>query len=194
MDGLTFTVDLVKTLAWPTVGLAAIVLLRSQISELLRSVSGIKIPGYLEIDMDKALRATEALAEKALPWPTTDQSQARRLFGTGTIEIGNLLDIARKNPTAAVILAWTDVERALLETAKRNNMVRDEEPATQNPVYVARALTLKRKMDDITYAIFAELNRIRNSTVHAGGPEISSEQALLFGDLASRFVQKLERI
>jgi hypothetical protein len=70
-------------------------------------------------------------------------------------------------------------------------MLREEEPATQNPVFIARALLVKGKIDEVTYAIFAMLNQVQNTALHSPDFRFTTSAAIEFGHLMSRFVAKL---
>jgi hypothetical protein len=174
VDWLTFLAALVKALAWPVSAIVLATLLRGPIGGLLSRVNRIRY-GDLEVE------AIQRLAETNLPVSENATPSKSTLVS----------DIASISPNAAVALAWVSIERALIDTARRNNMLREEEPATQNPVYIARALVLKGKMDDVTYAIFAMLNQVRNAALHSTESRFTTSAAIEFGSLASRFVAKL---
>jgi len=167
MDWHTFFA-LVTALAWPVTTIALATLFHGPIVELLSRVNKIRVPGA---EIQLGLKAAKALAD-------SEEGGATR----------SILDIASINPIAAIALASDSVERALIDVARRNSTLRAGDPATENPVYIARALNLKGKMGDVTYALFAILNQLRNAASHS---MITTSEAIEFNDLANRFTSKL---
>jgi hypothetical protein len=180
VDWLTFLAALVKALAWPVSVIILATLLRGPIAGLLSRVSRMRIK-HGDWEVESELEAIHRIAETNLP-VSEDATPSKST---------PVSDLASISPNTAVALAWVNVERALIETARRNNMLREEEPATQNPVYIARALLIKGKIDEVTYAIFAMLNQVRNTAVHSTEPRFTTSAAIEFGHLTSRFVAKL---
>ncbi len=185
MEWLTFIIELLKAVAWPVAAVVIAALFR----KMLPLVRQLKYRDF-EVNFERQIKAVESLAEKSLP--NTDETGRR--FGMDTVARDDFIQTATTNPTAAVILAWADVERSLLDAAMRNNLLRANESATQNPVFIARALELKGRMDHFTGAIFSALREVRNLAAHATGRQITTSEAIEFGNLADRFVAKLAQL
>jgi hypothetical protein len=189
VDWLTFLAALVKAVAWPAAVIVLAILLRLPIAELLSRVSRMRIKhGAWEIESE--LEAIHHIAETHLP-PLPLSGESTRIISPATrMAIEAAKAATMMAPIAAVTMAWMSIERALIETARGNNVLRKDEPATQDPVYIARALVLKGKMDEVTYAIFAMLNQVRNTVVHST-EGLTVPAAIEFTHLTSRFVAKL---
>jgi hypothetical protein len=135
--------------------------------------------GELEVDFAEGIRLVESLAESILP--EGEDARAKRLETS-------LAQLAKVNPSAAVIAAWVEVEQALIDAAERILLIRADKPATRDPVNIARALLFEQ--DRTMLAIFTELRSLRNS---AARPDVRVpvSEAIDFVHLASRLAARI---
>ncbi|MGA7870168.1 MAG: hypothetical protein WCA22_04640 [Candidatus Binatus sp.] len=178
MDWLTFTAESIKALAWPGGVVVVAVLFRKPLSELIDRIRRASWKDLI-LDFDRELKATEPLA---VGLPKVAEPK------------GGLVQIASSNPVAAIIGAWSDIEKALLELAERRelhgvgNVI-----AEARPIAIARMLSLSEHLSDNDYRLFAQLRQLRNVAVH-GASQITQKEAEEYISLASRFIAKLKEI
>jgi hypothetical protein len=187
MDWLQFIVEMTKALAWPLAVILVIGLLRRPISGLISLIRKVRY-GDFEINFEKEIRVAATLA-KSLPATCTEQA-----VGSRTSNRAKLLQLAKLSPSAAISAAWIRVEQALAEAGRRHNLFRENQPATGNPVFIARALALRHGADWTAYEIFTHLRRLRNAAVHqSAGVQITEAEAIEFINLSEQLASLLER-
>jgi hypothetical protein len=130
MDGLTFAASLVSSLAWPVVLLAITYLFRRELAEVigrLRTVKALGAEGTFdpkEAEAKVALATATAAAtiQAATTAPNITASSVTTYTPPKTQEMTErFMDLARRDPGAAVLEAWEEVERTLkrrMDTAK----------------------------------------------------------------------------
>jgi hypothetical protein len=186
MDRLTFIVEMTKSLAWPIAAIILAFVLRRPLVRLMSLIRRLKY-GDLEINFEKEIRAVEKLEGRLPKAETAGTVQSRGIDGE------KLRELARLSPSGAITAAWIEVEQALMDAGHRQKLFREDEAATRDPVYIARALALREATDWTTYQVFAELYRLRNLAMHSA-VQITEAQAIEFIDLAERMIAKLERL
>jgi hypothetical protein len=188
VNGLSFIAAMTKALAWPVTVVFLAMLFRRPLFDLVPLLRRLKY-GDLEIDFEREIRALETVADQVLPKTKDFEIRALRLDELHD----EITRLAGTMPAAAVVVAWSDVERALLAAAERNNITKKEDPVHQNPIYIVRSLALRDKIDRLTLTIFSELRRLRNAATH-GAQQITRSEALEFSDLAARLIDKFGKI
>ncbi len=187
MDWLTFIVQMTRALAWPMAAVVLAIVLRRQLLTLISLIRHLKY-GDLEIDFEKEIRIAESLAGR-LPKTLTEQVTRR-----SAIDRERLMQLAKLSPSGAIMAAAVEVEQALMEAGQRQTLFRENEPATRDPIYIARALVLRQKLDWTSYQILTELMRLRNVAAHSAAKQITEQQAVEFINLADRLTALLETL
>jgi hypothetical protein len=185
MDALSFVSSIINSLAWPAALIFFVWYLRQPLAELLLTVTRFRYKD-LEIDFARELRDVKAAAEKELP--PAKEAEARVLAVSPSAK-SQVEEIAKVDPSAAVLVAWRQVEQALSRAARRSELA-PPWPA----LGVIRMLFAREVIDRPTYEIFNELRRLRNQAAHTDGPEITESQAIDFGDLALRLAAKIDEV
>jgi hypothetical protein len=184
MDWLTFIVETVKAIAWPSVVLFAFVVLRKNIAGLIPFLQRLKYKD-LELEFDRQLKEAEAEVADELP-PSSAPALLPGVSDT-------IIELARVSPRAAVTEAWREVEAAAVEAARRNKISLNGERST-SPLRLIRALERAGLVDSDKRALFHDLRNLRNQAVHAPEFALSTEAALDYVSLARRLAEYLRRL
>jgi hypothetical protein len=183
VDTLTFISSVAKTLVWPGVVLVLVWYLKQPVADLLPTISQFRYGG-LQIDFGRELREVSDAAEKTLP--RTEKAEAELLSPASSAR-QQFQQIAKVDPSAAVLVAWRHLEQASRRAAQRY----DIRPNWQT-LKVLQALHVQERIDDRTYQIFRGMRDLRNQAAHEDAGTITEAEALVFGDLAIRLAAKLD--
>lgn len=189
MDWLSFIAAMTKAFAWLVAAVALVMLLRRPLADVLPLLKHVKY-GDFEIDFEREIRVIEKLADRALP--KTEEVETKRSLGFQEPDRETIIQLASVAPAAAVVVAWSEVERALIAAAEQNNIIKADYPVSRNTAYITRILASQNKIDRLTLTICSELQRLRNAVTH-GLEQITTAEAVEFSDLAARFVAKLAK-
>ena len=181
MDWLTFIADMTKAIVWPLAISCIIFVMRRPLANLLPQLQSLRWKDF-QIDFGRRIESIEREAQTALPEVHLGEPQE----GPGRED--RFAALAEVSPSAAVLDAWLDVERALRAAASRHGIPLS--PATLSSL--ARALAERGVLDPATMSIFDSLRKLRNNVAHAPEMAITLIQAKEFRDLALRLATKLE--
>lgn len=188
MDILSFIANVISSLAWPSVLILCVVLLRKPIAGLIPLMRSLKFKDF-EIDFSRRLEELEAEADEAelqsIPPPTTEapEEPKRETDYWETIE-----GLSEVSPRAAISEAWRRVEWAIDDYFRRLGM---EGPRSYQGML--RALRAQeRPIPPAITLLFQELRVLRNRAVHARDFDIDPRRAIEFAQLADRIVASLE--
>lgn len=157
MTVLEFVASLVSSLAWPSVVVIAIVLLRGPITILLPLLRRLK---YKEIEVEFA-ETIRDLREDVDALPQVPGGAPLRVP-----EEEKLLKMAAVSPRAAVLEAW----RLLESEAKRTLADRGEPIPADRPLTgpaLSRKLQAREVLDDASRETLDRLRHLRNQAAHA---------------------------
>lgn len=182
MNALTFIVELVKALAWPTTIMILAWLLRKPIRELIPLLTRLKYKD-LELEFGRRMSEVKADASEELPPPEP-------VAAAGTAELRKLIEQAMRSPRAAIAEAWTQVEIAALLAAHRNNLFSPTDVTTTTRVI--RALERRGVIDAGKIGLLHDLRALRDQAVHSPDFGVSTENALDYVQLARRLREYLE--
>ncbi|MBQ1018596.1 hypothetical protein KBX71_12085 [Micromonospora sp. D93] len=167
MGWLEATVKIVTALAWPIVALAAVVLLRKQIAQMITRLTRLTGPAGIEAEFSEEVSATSELAEAAAP-ETPNELPAAVPSGQTTLvpkpSLADLVEEASKHPLGGMIRAWNLVEAvipAFVQPGRRKH-------PHPNP----RVLEESELVPDELFALASRLWELRNRVVH--GTEVPS--------------------
>jgi hypothetical protein len=149
MDYLTFTVEIIKALAWPLATLGIAGMFRDQFRTLLSRVRKGKL-GPAEFEFEESVRA---LKDEAADLPKREPVRLPP-------ETIRLLD---SNPRSAIISAWLELEEAM------RDLLRSKGFAPQALASPLRTIQLIKDLGivDPVYVVFTdELRHLRNRATH----------------------------
>lgn len=166
MDGLSFTVEIVKAAAWPAVALVVTLLFRPEVRALLGRTRRGKV-GPAEFEFEETVRAVASDA-RGLNLPPQVPPQA---VASGA------------EPRAVILQAWVEVEDALthLAYARAPNA-----QALPGSTYAAlRQLAHSGVLGPEYIALLNDLRTLRNQAVHELEFKPSAESVLAYVKLAN---------
>ncbi len=156
LDGLQFFASIVDSLAWPATIGVAVYLLRKPLVELLPNLRHLK---YKDLDI-RFGEGLEKLEQEVEPRPSPEQIPPRSDLQTIADERFELL--AEISPGAAVLEAWTDIERKLRILAQRHDI---QEPS-RSITRITRALVKREIISSRLASVLDHLRFLRNSAAH----------------------------
>lgn len=174
--------SLVSSLAWPLVVLAAVLLLRRQLSAFLAATGDRLLrrfkAGPVEMEWDDDLRIAAKEADI-----TSNE-------GDGDASDTKLVKLARIDPHGAILTAFRDVDQAL------NDLLADIPPG-QKPwkelptgVKVENAIRLRVIDEELLHAVNS-LRRLRNEVAHQAAPEVTQDRAIRYVSVAEGLARAL---
>jgi hypothetical protein len=190
MDWLTFISSVVKSLAWPAVVAYLLYLLRPQLLSLADKIQEITLPWGISAKFSRELqRASEDSERIQLPPPKISEQPDSAAFRGVVGEDPQFLELAAKHPDLAVLDAYKQVERKLIE-GRSEFKVQGLDPSF---VSFVRNLNEREIIDGDARQLFDHLRRLRNAAVHAGAPNIiTSGEAVAYKDLCDLFISALD--
>ena len=179
MDGLAFTAEMTKALAWPLASVVIAWIFRAQIEVLLVRMKKGKL-GPAEFEFEQGvLQAQRELPQDLLPAAT---------HVAGTSE----LDRIASEPRAVVLDAWLKVERALNELAA----VRGSRKATgaQSASSTATDLVRDGLLDPWLLNLIRDLRRLRNQATHEADFAPSTQAVVSYVQMADELELELRKM
>jgi hypothetical protein len=175
MDWPTFTVEIVKALAWPGATITGLVMLRQPIAGLIPLMQKLK---YKDLELEFGKQVQEAKEEAAEELPASTVVAALPSGQSDPIR-----ELARVSPRSAVLESWRGVEAASLEAASRNGISLGFRDAS-SPVRVIRALERASVVEPGFMGLFHDLRGLRNQAAHAPDFALSADAAMEYAQLA----------
>jgi hypothetical protein len=177
MDWMTFTVELVKALAWPAVVLYVLINYRDKLAALLPNLKKLEAgPLKAEFGAEAAkvleeaetIRIQEGVSDSMIVMSAQEHAglagEVDHIIPKKQPEKLNKL-FALTQPTAAILLAWDNIEIALLAAVEKHGVYVPERH-TQNPQIWLNALVAQGLVTDETRKIVDELRALRNQVAH----------------------------
>lgn len=176
MDWMTFIVELFKALAWPAVVLYVLINYRNTFAALLPNLKKLEagpLKAEFGAEAAKALEEAETIRiQEGVPDNmialSADEDNAQfeidHIFPKKQPEkLSKLFTLTQ--PTAAILLAWDNIEIALLAAVEKHGVYVPERH-TQNPQSWLNALVAQGLVTDETRKIVGELRALRNQVAH----------------------------
>lgn len=194
MDWLTFFSNAVASLAWPTVLLVIVVVLRRELGNLVGTLRRLKWKD-LEAEFGQELKELEAAAKRlppaeAKPILSDHTSANSHTDGTSTVQA-----LARLSPSAALLTSWIVVEEAIGRAVNRLAISADP-PWMVSPLRKTELLQQYTNIDHSTLAVLHRLRALRNRAAHSSADiaALSPADAIEYHDAATRAAAALDRI
>jgi hypothetical protein len=172
VDWKTFTASLVSSLAWPSVMVALLIVLRKQIGGLAERLQELSLPGGAKATFEKQLEtARKEAGNLAAP---SAEPQTNRLVPEP--EERKFLRLAAASPESAVMQAYKRIEGVLSKIAPLLHL------DTDNALLVANELLQREFIDSGTLALFNTLRQARDIAAQVGPGRITPSEALDYGE------------
>jgi len=180
MDWLQFLASVIGSTAWPISLVVCVFLLRRELIHLLSRLRRFKYGGAEAEFGEKLEEVAQEIDELPSPSPNVAKAEVAK---------PDLSDFELFSNNSAVFVSWLEVESAILNLARKANLLQVNMPAS-----LAANLLLKRELIDFpTYRAIQELLDLRNLAVHPTKARlVSKEDADRFKVLASKVAAILE--
>lgn len=182
---LDFIAKMTDTLAWPILVLIIALIFRRQILQTISSLKSFRF-GNAEAKFEQGLQDATEKAQAIEP-------ASEEIVQASTPRRNELLRMAGASPTGAIIEAWKDVEQAVRELARNNNLL-TENNRPQPAFNLIRLLAREELLPKPESETISELRVIRNQAAHLNDYVISKDQASRYVDLADRIVDSIQTI
>ena len=199
MDDLEFISSLINSLAWPSVIIITVLILRKTISQVMLGVSKIKY-NDLQVDFEKELAKIESTINQSQDYSISDN----RLLKTEKVEINNtsnknleqqLKEIAEISPVAAIIMAWSSIENEIQSTILRLSISPDY-PFYNSALKNVQLLKENSYIDKFTEQTLTQMRILRNKVLHedTSNEPVTYSEALEYCKISMKIVQILKTI
>ena len=197
MEWAKIFVELIDIIAWPAVVIAGLLLFRSAINKgianLLARLSSFE-SGSTKITFSEILKAaenqfsaTETINDKVRIYksdaPEKDDFTPNNYSGFDSIKF---IEIAESSPDAAILTAWTEVERKLQLIAIKNGL---EVSARLTGSRLIKDLRDRDILSRTLFNLIMSLQQVRNFSAHA-----SAEEKQNSPEEAKRFILLTENV
>ncbi len=189
MSWLQFVASIVQSLAWPGVVVALVFILKSPIRALLGRIKTAK--GYgVELSFseaaDRVRAAVAEIDERAAGQPGRLAAQSPEV-SLKQVRVPEDVD-----PTYTVLLAWQQVDEAVIKLAKRAG-IEHAGSGYLSPVMVMRELTSRGVVQDSYAVAVRSLGSLRNAVAH-GQRAVTPEEARAFVGSAADLVRATDAL
>lgn len=173
-------IRVLDVLAWPSTAFLLIWLARKQIRLLVPLIERIK---YKDVEIKFGKRLADV---------TEDIGEAPLLDSGAPEEAAKIYALAEISPPSAVLEAWKDLE--VIAQEKVRQLLPDGETYRKPLARSLDYLDYKGALSPSAASAARELKMLRNEAVHAGSKEISREDAIQYGAVASQIRAQIEAI
>lgn len=176
MDILTFLLEAIKSLAWPTAGVIVLLMLRKPVVELIPLLRKLKYK-ELEIEFSKEVAELKAVATGLEPPKIQEQL-------TQASTEARLLNLVSYSTRAAILEAWLEVESAATTIAS-SFWNKPPSEIFRNYPRLGEYLLQCKIIDRNQLETFNRLRELRNKVAHAEELNLSEKDAESYIELAS---------
>lgn len=186
MDWKQFISSLVSHISWPLVVLASMLLFKKELVRAFGQISRLKFK-EVELEFNKVVEHAEAIEFQQPP-------KIKPIEGTIYSKLEEqVIDVASKAPSAAILLAWSTLESATTRAVAQLGISTD----SKNIKSVRKNLELIEQNSELPRGMksfIGDLQDIRNKVAHDTDYQssISSQQAIIFATTIFRLVRHFE--
>jgi len=184
MDWLTFFATDIKALAWPTVAIIALFMLRHEIGRSVRAL-GNRIRSFKGFGVETTFGEAIDEIEEILP-----ASEIKEIAAPPAIQrLETISELSQLPPPYIVSQAWLGLEQAIRE-ALDYRLPTDE----RRPLSPSTYLTLARQQGLLTQdeePAVQRLRQMRNLAAHDPAAPITMTDALRYHDIADVLIEKI---
>lgn len=172
MGWLEASVSLATGLAWPSVVVVAVLILRKEIGQLIARMTRFKGPG-VEADFPRQAAATNELSEEAVPEASTKMAlpatnaSTDGLRPTESLTLEDFRQEAEVHPVGAVVRAWQVVENTATQVFRAEGLTLHG-GRHMSVVNIVRELRAEGLVSDDVVALAGRLTRLRIQVVYLG--------------------------
>lgn len=190
MDWLTFISTGIKSIAWPTVAVIALTVLRRDVAALLRTLGPRlqKAKGpWGELTFGQGIDDVEDKLPPGETKPITEAEDTKRIEGVS--------ELARLPPPYIVSQDWLRLENAI-RNAVDERLLNKPAPVggrQLSPAAYFNLVTLHGILPQEEVEVLRELRTLRNRAAHSLDPDITITDALRYNDIVNSLIRKIEQ-
>jgi hypothetical protein len=199
MDNLEFISSLINSLAWPSVIIITVLILRKTISQVMLGVSKIQYNNF-QMDFGKELAIIESTINKTEAYGISDKKQLK----TEEAESNNiskknpeqqLKAIAEISPVAAIIMAWSLIENEIQSTILRLSISPDY-PFYNSALKNVQLLKENSYIDKFIEQTLSQMRILRTKVLHENTSDgsITYAEAMEYCRISMKILQILKAI
>ena len=183
MDTLTFISAIVSSLAWPLVLIAALVILRRPLGQLIPLLQRIKYKDF-ELEFGRKLDDIKSKMElEPVEIPTDELIKSEE----------RIAKLAEVSPRAAVLEAWRQLELKLSCITQKQAQIQGKTVTKLSVQDAMLRLAASGVLTPSTSGTLRELRYLRNQSAHAPDFALSVASALEYARVAGQLAAMLEK-
>jgi hypothetical protein len=164
---MDLAVQLIVGIAWPVTVLILVIVFRRDLANAVAKITKLRYKDF-EAEFQTTLRELESQRPAELALPAATSARGRSLLDRRK-EISSL---TAASPRAAVMEAWVELERAILDAARRA-----EVPVEKGVGTAIRLLSLRRVVSSEYAGAVERVRRLRNLAAHEPEFTLSETEA-----------------
>jgi hypothetical protein len=188
VDWLKFISSIIDSLAWPSVIIIILIILRTPILALLNTISSFRYKD-IELNFSKRVEIFEKQAKAASLVPQELRNLSQEELPPVSIEY--LEKVAEVSPRAALVESWILVEDAVRKAAERLDLDVD----SRTPIIkVINKLTSEGLINPAIERVVSTLRMLRNDAAHVSDYALSPGEAIDLVNVSFQIVEVLRRL
>ncbi|MBF9142051.1 hypothetical protein [Hymenobacter properus] len=190
-DVFGFIQSLVASIAWPVTAIVIALLLKKPIQDAINRLNKFKY-GDAEASFERELQNLKDTAEAA---NIVYDERAEIKVALNKTLLEEVQQVASISPSAAIPLAWSQVESEITDLTYRTAISPDS-PSYNSPSKNVELLKKEGYLDLETYQTIVSMRQLRNSVAHSytSGIKVSVQEAIEYGKLAEAVSKRLKEI
>jgi hypothetical protein len=193
MGWKAFIASVIGSLAWPSVIIVLLVILRKQLVGLAERLQEISLPGGAKATFEKQLQAARVIEATSPPAKAEERTaDATAVAGERIVpetEESRFLRLVKISPEGAIVDAYKYVEEIIF-----NEIAPLLGISTTNPAVIVSELVKQDLTDQSTLQLLGVLRQARNVAAHARNGRIAAEEALDYWQHLMRLRSKLNYV
>lgn len=181
MDWKQFVSSIITSLAWPTVVVVLLVILRKELRGVARRIQELSLPGGVKATFEKDLERGREITEHA-------PALAKRPEEAEEHQKTDMQKLAIESPDGAVVLAYIEIERKIRAIS---NQLGKPDWADQRKT--VNELVRREVLDPAFEQLFVSLRNARNAAAHGRAKDgVSTSEAIEYLRQATFLVMQLD--
>jgi hypothetical protein len=161
MDWLTFISNVIDSLAWPSVVVVILFLLRKELPNIAKLIRKFKY-GDLEVEFGESAKVVKEKSATALPEPSPN---ARLSGGSLQEQRDRLSFLSELAPRSAILESWLQIESSAVDLIRKKGL--DSFRSLPGPTRLRDHLRNTGILNEEQLLVFEELRKLRNEAVHS---------------------------
>jgi hypothetical protein len=186
MDVLTFTTEVIKSIAWPALILIVIIIFRNPILKLIPLLTRLKYKDF-EIEFSSQVKELKSMAEIILP------DADKRTAYAKAAENMEIYKLAEASPRLAILKSWQILESEVNKIAIEE--IKDEKGHVSGQIPPKIALRLFQnsgKREKSVVSLIRDMYSLKDQAAIAPENTLSPESAIDYSALAFRLSELLK--